>query len=293
MRPGGARARVEGKILLNMTGVWMDGINRQASSATPARKIVAVKGVHILVELPQEFRGHGIAGMNSENEHMFCLPWNNNHYIGPTETVYEGDIEDVRPLEEDIAIILHEMGHMLPGLNLKRSDVLFAWAGARPITYDPKRAKGRRMPFSVLQSLDRDGLKDAMTITWATIMFHRAVAKDVVTAVGKRAMPSQTPQPISYAARLYPENQNSPPLHEAETDIKIADLRHAAEREHAEHLVDILFRRTGLGWAAPIPPDAVLRAARSVADILGWTDSRVTEEVARYRAYVERYHLQG
>ena len=161
------------------------------------------------------------------------------------------------------------------------------------ITYDPARAKGRRMPFSVLHELDRDGLPDAMTITWATIMFHRAAAKDVVSAVGKRAAPSHAPQPVSYAARLYPENQNSPPLHVAHTDIKIADLRHAAEREHAEHLVDILFRRTGIGWATPIPSDAVERAARSVADILGWNESRVAEEIARYRAYVERYHLQS
>ncbi|MFO0997349.1 MAG: FAD-dependent oxidoreductase [Alphaproteobacteria bacterium] len=293
VRREGERATVEGRILLNMTGVWMDGINRAASTATPQRKIVAVKGVHILIKLPREFEGHGLAGMNSEKEHMFCLPWGDHHYIGPTETVYQGDIEDVRPLEEDIAILLHEMDFMLPGLGLTRKDVLFAWAGARPITYDPERAKGRRLPFSVLQSLDGDGLPDAMTITWATIMFHRAVAGDVVKAVGKRAKPSKAPQPISYAARLHPENQNSPPLHEAHTEVKVSDLRFAAEREHAEHLVDILYRRTGLGWAVPIPPETAERAARSVADILGWDEARIAEEVARFRDYVARYHLSG
>ena len=57
--------------------------------------------------------------------------------------------------------------------------------------------------------------------------------------------------------------------------------------------MDILFRRTGLGWATPIPADAATRAAHAVADILGWNDSHVAEEVARYHAYVERYHLQG
>ena len=71
-----SRASVTGDVLLNMTGTWIDRINRAASpSREPRRKIVAVKGVHVLVQLPPEYRGYGIAGMNREGEHISCAPW--------------------------------------------------------------------------------------------------------------------------------------------------------------------------------------------------------------------------
>jgi glycerol-3-phosphate dehydrogenase len=290
------RACVTGNILLNMTGTWIDRLNRAASpSREPKRKIVAVKGVHFLVQLPPEYRGYGIAGMNREGEQIFCLPWagGDKHYIGPTETIYEGDLDDVRPEEAEISFLLEEITHFIPALKLKRADVQFAWAGVRPITYDPRRAKGRRMPFSVLQDLTDDGLPGAFSITWATIMFHRSAAGDVVKAIERRLKPSREQREISYKARQFPENQNSPPLLDAYTEIKMADLRFSAEHEKPETLVDLLFRRTGLGWRTAVPPLAVMRAAEAVADILGWDEAKVTEEVNSYLVHVQRYHLQS
>ncbi len=99
-------ATVQANVLLNFAGVWIDEVNRMAAPASPPeRKIVAVKGTHIAVRLPDKFRGYGIAGHHRGNEHIFCLPWGDLHYIGPTETVYEGDIEDVHPTEEDISFL--------------------------------------------------------------------------------------------------------------------------------------------------------------------------------------------
>ena len=290
----GAPATVEARMLLNLTGVWVDGLNRMAApTAPPKRKIVAVKGAHIAVKLPEECRGFGIAGLNREGEHIFCLPWGELHYIGPTKTVYEGDLEDVRPDEEDIAFLLDEVNHMMPDLALGRADVALAWAGARPITYDPKREKGRRMPFSVLHDLGREGMVDALTVTWAAIMFHRPTARALVKRVREALPPSRPPAPVSYAAPAFPENTNALPLVPECPDITIATLRHVAETEHPAHLVDILFRRTGLGWRTRVPDEGVRRAAEAVADILGWNEARVGEEVERYRTHVRVQHLQG
>jgi glycerol-3-phosphate dehydrogenase len=95
---------------------------------------------------------------------------------------------------------------------------------------------------------------------------------------------------LSYKAVLYPENQNSPPLLDDDTTVKLADLRHAAEREHATSLVDLLFRRTGAGWTATMGAQAATRAAEAVADILGWDDARIAREVTSYHDYLAHNH---
>jgi glycerol-3-phosphate dehydrogenase len=289
------RASVTGHILLNMTGTWIDQLNRQIyPPAEPQRKIVAVKGVHLLAQLAPEYHGYGIAGMNREGEQIFCVPWaqSNKHLIGVTETIYEGNLDDVRPEEGDVSFLLEEIMHFIPSLKVKRTDVKFAWAGARPITYDPRRPKGRRLPFSVLQDLTNDGLPGAFAITWATIMLHRSVGREVVSVIQDRLRPSCEEREISYKARQFPENPNSPPLLDACPNIKISDLQFAAEHEQPETLVDLLFRRTSLGWRTAIDPPAVRRAAEAVAGILRWDKARVIEEVQSYLAYVQRYHLQ-
>lgn len=291
MLDGEETARVSAPVILNMAGPWIDHVNRtvRGKSAT-ARKVVAIKGVHILVRLPKECRGHGIMGANRHKEAITCMPWGDLHYVGPTETVYDGDLDDVRPLEEDIAFLLDEINHLMPGIALKRPDVLQAWAGIRPISYDAALPKGRRMPFSVFQDLGPDGLANVLTVTWAAIMFHRSAAREVVAAVKARLKPSRSEQAPSYAARDFPENQNSPPVVLHNPEVKLADLRHCAEHEHPASLVDILYRRTKLGWTGSIPEEAVEAAANAVASPLGWDKVRQAQEVAAFHAYVDAYH---
>ena len=65
-----------------------------------------------------------------------------------------------------------------------------------------------------------------------------------------------------------------------------------AERWATRHdLVDLLFRRVGLGWGETMAREGAHIAARSVADILGWDEERIAREVAGYREYLARMHL--
>ncbi|MBX3583329.1 MAG: FAD-dependent oxidoreductase [Rhizobiaceae bacterium] len=290
----GTTAAVQGRILLNMAGPWIDHVNATISDGRPvSRKVIGIKGSHFLVRLPPECQGHGIMGTNREGEAITCMPWGDLHYVGPTETVYEGSLDDVEPTEDEIRFLLDELNHFMPGIKLSRGNVLQAWAGVRPITYDPAFPKGRRIPFSVMQDLRQDGMRNALTTTWAAIMFHRSAAREVLAAVRRKCKPSTAPKEASFAARRFPENQNSPPLLPHYPEVKIADLVYSAEHEHPQHLADILFRRTSAGWNAAIPPEAVRRAADAVAPVLGWDEEKRDSEVEAFLAYQARYHLQG
>lgn len=289
----GETAWVTASQFLNLTGTWIDGINKRAApNSTPPRKIVGVKGTHFAVRLPPECKGVSVAGINREGEQIFCMAWGDLHYIGPTETMFNGDLDRVYPLEEEIEFLLTEINYFLPGINLNRKNVEFAWAGVRAITFDPKREKGRRIPFSVVQDMHSEGMRDAATVTWSVIMFHRQAGRQLVKLIKRRQKPSGEPKRISYAARLFPQNQNSPPIVDGNTAITAATLRHIAETEHPKHLVDILYRRSGLGWEGSLPPDAVRRAAEAVAGPLGWDATNIEKEIAAFAAYQKEQHLR-
>ena len=286
-----AAAEVTASVVLNMAGIWIDRVNSMASSSAKL-KITGTKGAHIVVQLPPECADNGIATINRLHEPFYCVPWRGMHYFGPTETVYEGDPDDIYATEEEILGLLDEANYLMPALHLERSDVIFTWAGVRPLTYDPALPKGARS--REIHDLTPDGLPNVFAMTAGPIMTHRSAGTAMVEAVRTKLQPSGPKQRVSYSARVFPENQNSPPLLEDDTAMKVADVRHAAEHEHALNLVDLFFRRVGVGWSKNMGVEAAHRAAEAVAEALGWDHRRVEAEVMAYRQHVARQHtLRG
>ena len=288
---GNAAARVRCDVVLNMAGAWIDEVNHAVEGAPSAsRKVLAVKGVHILVQLPQECRGQGIMGTTRSKEGLACVPWGGLHYLGPTETLYDGDLDDVRPDEEDILSIINEVNYMMPGIGITRGDVKQAWAGVRPITYDAAFPKGNRMAFSKLFDLTEEGMPNVFTLTWAAIMFHRSASAEILKAVKSRISPQKSPRRLSFDAKRFSPVPTSEPVVESYPVVSMADLVESARQEQPMSLYDLLFRRMPLGWFTHIPPEAVERAARAVAAPLGWSPERTAEEIEIYQRTVARYH---
>jgi glycerol-3-phosphate dehydrogenase len=98
---------------------------------------------------------------------------------------------------------------------------------------------------------------------------------------------------LSYAAQRFPEDQNSPSLLQDDTTVKMADLRYAAQHEHVTSLVDLLFRRVHAGWTAGMAAVEAESAARAVADILGWDEAEMENQVREYRSYLARQHSKN
>jgi glycerol-3-phosphate dehydrogenase len=280
--------RVRSAVVLNMAGVWIDKVNASSGMPRP-RKILPTKGIHIMVQLPPECVDNGIVTFNRRNEPLYCIPWRGMHYFGPTETVYDGDLDDVRPTETEIEDLLTECDDLLPSLRLTRKDVLFSWAGVRPLSYDPALPNGKRS--REVHDLTSAGMPGVFAMSAGPIMTHRSAGTEMVDVVARHLKASHSVRSVDYSARQFPDNQNSPPLIADWSHVKISDLRYAAEHEHVVSLVDLLFRRVGVGWTKSMGCDAAKRAAEAVADVLGWDKERVEAEVQAYRQYLLRFHL--
>ena len=284
----GQTATVRARTVLNMAGIWIDRVNATGAPAA-RRRINGTKGTHIMVRLPPECAEYGIATINRADEPFYCIPWRGMHFFGPTETLYDGDPDDIRPLEDEIEWLIAEANHMLPALGLKRDHVIFSWSGVRPLGADPDFPKGKRS--REVHDLAGDGLPGVYAMTAGPIMTHRSAGPEMVDLVGRTVKPGRAARAPNYAARLFPENQNSPPLLDDFTSIKLSDLKAAAAGEHPASLIDLLFRRVGAGWTATMGYAAAETAARAVAGEMGWDEARVGQEVRAYRTFLERNFL--
>lgn len=247
--------RVHGALVLVMSGVWIDDLLREASPSA-RRKIFGTKGCHIVVKLPDACAGSGIATLNSRNEPLYCLPWKQYHYFGPTETAYEGDPDRVFVTPEEADDLLVEANRLLPGLRLTAADVRMTWAGVRPLTYDPHVPFGNRS--RVIHDLAEDGLPNAFAMTAGPVMTHRSAGREMTQLVAQRLTPARAPQPPNY----------------------MPALRTGAE--HAATLADEIFRRRGLAWTGPVSSDGLTVAANELGAMLGWDEARILQERRRF-----------
>lgn len=127
----GEALEIKSKITVNAAGPWADIVLDWAEEAPPSRRLVRSKGIHIIVEkLTDQI---ALALESESGGHIFVLPWRGHSIIGTTDTVFDGKPEEVCATEEDILGIIEDINSAWPGLNLKREDVLHAYAGLRPL----------------------------------------------------------------------------------------------------------------------------------------------------------------
>ena len=282
-----ATATVTANVVLNMAGIWIDTVNRtEEPDAAPGRLILGTKGAHIAVRLPPEYRKHGIATVNSLGEPHYCLPSQGGyHHIGPTETVYEGDIDDIRVDRKELEFLLAEANAILPGLRLAEADVVYSWAGVRPLTYDPAFPKGSRS--REIHDLSNEGLPNVLAVTAGPVMSHRSAGREMTAVVKRIIAPSRQPQRPNYKPRQLPEHANAPPLIEGDESVRLSHLGHVATTEHCRDLADILFAHTGLGYRHLLRDAEIRLAAEAVSTHLGWDAAEVDRQVAATRSRIE------
>ena len=279
--------RIRAKLVLNMAGIWIDDVIRSANPSAE-RRILGTKGCHIVVRLPDECRGYGIATLNSRQEPFYCIPWHDLHYFGPTETVYEGDRDRICVTEDEIEWIVGEANRLLPPLKLTRTDVISTWAGVRPLTYDAALLAGRRS--REIHDLQSDGLPDVLAMTAGPVMTHRSAGQELLEVVKSRLSPSGPERDRSYAPsplrftrdRLIDVGHLGP--------AQWASLASKVEGEHAVSLTDFLFRRTGLAWRRLLSDDEIRQAANAIALQLGWPSHQIELEIEKYQAEVRSLH---
>lgn len=216
--------------VVNATGVWVDGLRREATfpaadegtgDATggdaggdagqqtgqetgratgqeTAPLITPSQGVHLVVD--RAFLPGSAALMvpkTTDGRVLFAVPWLGKTLLGTTDTPRSDIVAEPRPFAHEVDFILREAARYL-SRPPTRADVRSAWVGLRPLVRAsaPPTAEGGQA--AATRSLSREhtvevGVTGLVTVTGGKWTTYRAMAEDVLAACMAQSLLPQRP----------------------------------------------------------------------------------------------------
>jgi len=310
----GTKYTIEGKVVLNATGVFVDKVIKM--DEPKAKDIVKVsQGVHLVLD--KEFVPGDYAVMipkTSDGRVLFAVPWHNKVVVGTTDVHKDCAELEPRALEEEVDFILETAGRFLTKPP-KRSDVRSVFAGLRPLAApsgDGKKTKEISRGHKIVVS--ESGMVTLTGGKWTT---YRQMAEDVMNTVAKTAglqeKKSKTRNLKIHGYKLNPD-LNNPMYFYGSDEEKILDLAKkedgldeylssklkvlnaqvvwGARYEMARTIEDILSRRTR---SLLLDAKESIRMAPKVAELmakeLGYDKQWEENQVKDYKNLASRYIL--
>ncbi len=174
----GARMAVRASVVVNATGPWADRV-RRLSDKDASTRVAPTKGSHVLVP---RIADHALFIQARRDRRMiFLLPWGECTLIGTTESPDVADPAALYATRDEVGYLLAETNRLLPDANLRDTDVVGSFSGARPLLAfsGPSTAASREHCIET----DRFGLVSVMGGKYTT---YRAMAAQAVDAIHAR-----------------------------------------------------------------------------------------------------------
>ncbi|KAI8341848.1 FAD dependent oxidoreductase-domain-containing protein [Chlamydoabsidia padenii] len=168
---------VKAKGVINATGPFTDGL-RKMDDKTNAEIVAPSAGVHIILPNYYSPRNMGLLDpATSDGRVIFFLPWQGNTIAGTTDSPTEVT-QNPLPKEDEVQWILEEVSHYLsPDVKVRRSDVLAAWSGIRPLVRDPHAKNTQSLVRNHMINVSENKLITIAGGKWTT---YRAMAMETV-----------------------------------------------------------------------------------------------------------------
>ncbi len=230
-------------VVINAAGPWIDFVNRRLG--VQQRFIGGAKGSHLVLDNPALLAATGGGEIFFENEDgriVLILPYFERVLIGTTDIRIENP-DEARVSESEIDYLLGMVSRVFPQIQLKREQIVFQFAGVRPLPYSEGGATGQISRDHSIRSqppAGEDGyaLHSLIGGKWTTFRAFAEQAADLALKdLGQTRRKDTRHEPIG-GGRDYPADQT-------------AWLRETARRTclPAERMA-VLFARYGTAAAA-------------------------------------------
>lgn len=326
----GEQREARAPITINAAGPWLDDLLETGPSLPSQRMIGGTKGSHIIVS---PFSGAPKDALyveaRSNGRPYFIVPWNDLYLIGTTDLRYTGDLDRIVPGEDEIAYLIGETNAVIPGAGLDRVSVLYAYAGVRPLPFQPAGSESGITRRHIIRD-HAPAVEGLISIIGGKLTTYRNLAQQAVDLAYRkmgrtppRCATARIPLPGARTAdypafeRHFRDTSGLAPdsarqvlrvygtrsyeilaRAKGRTDLQVAlddrgaigaEIPFSFEREFAVTLIDLFLRCTMVGW----DPDVGIGPDRKAADLAeryaGWTGEEAERQVRVYREYVERY----
>ncbi|MGE3572499.1 MAG: FAD-dependent oxidoreductase [Dehalococcoidia bacterium] len=304
---------VPAKSVINAAGPWVDAVNQHGG--LPDVELLGVtRGTHIVLDLPHPLgRDAVFSTAKSDGRVLFAVPQSGLLLFGITDERFEGEPSTLRPTAEDVDYLLAEARELLPGFEITRENVRYAYAGLRPlqrVAGGPEAAISRR--HAVVHHADSGGPRGMHSLVGGKLSTFRPLAEEVaklLAAPRPRVRKTENLAPgwreLLKASPLQPRQKQhlriyggaieeilslgSDSLCEHSGAIE-GEVRYAARMEHVRSLADIMMRRTGISWGSCRGLCCDEAVAAIAAKELGWKAPERKRQLKAFRAELD-FHL--
>jgi glycerol-3-phosphate dehydrogenase len=315
---------VTAREVVNATGVWTDDVQGLVGERGKFR-VRASKGVHLVVPRDRVQLDTGVI-LRTQTSVLFLIPWGRHWLLGTTDTDWRLDKFHPAATRADIDYVLERANAVL-AVPLRHDDVEGVFAGLRPLLEGESEEASRLSrehtvaapvpglvavaggKYTTYRIMAKDAIDAVVRGLGQSVPESPTEHVPLLGAVGYQALWNRRRQLAASSGlhlvriehllgrygvlteELLMEIERRPELARVlpGTDDHLeVEVWYAAAAEGALHLDDVLARRTRLsiqtfdrGLAAAEP------AARIMAEVLGWDEDRIAEEVALYRGRVD------
>ncbi|MDH3351952.1 MAG: glycerol-3-phosphate dehydrogenase/oxidase, partial [Gammaproteobacteria bacterium] len=324
----GEHDKVSVRVVINAAGPWVDQV--LATSGKPSRKFIGgTKGSHIIVGAFEGAPGDACyVEAAADGRPFFIIPWNDLYLIGTTDIRFTGDLDQIRASGAEVDYLLAETNRVFPAANLDPGDILYAYAGVRPL---PRRDSGPESAITRRHIIKKNRriAHGLISIIGGKLTTYRNLAEQTVDRLGKmldRKLPAcrtqETKLPGAYrldearellastaelsgsgverllslyggrAIDLLELAQSEPPLQrtiDEHNTVLAAEIVFAIRDEMARTLIDIVHRRLMLGLAADQGRPLYEIIAAIAADEAGWTDAERHAQIKALHDYSDSF----
>jgi glycerol-3-phosphate dehydrogenase len=260
------------RVIVNAAGPWSD---RLPHSHT---KLRLTKGVHLVVDRARLPVREAVVMAQGERI-MFAIPWGKRVILGTTDTDYDGDLANPPCETTDVAQILAVVNDVFPQIMLTSEDVISTWSGLRPLVADPH---GNPSDISRRHKIEMSN-PGWWDVTGGKLTTYRLMGEETIDQIarflGREINSCQTADlPLLTTEESLTAIGVVPPT------VSEDFVLQACRNEWAEHLDDVMLRRTSWRYYCPDHQRIAEQVASWMAAELGWSGERKQNELERYSA---------
>jgi glycerol-3-phosphate dehydrogenase len=183
----GTDFEISARLVLNATGPWLDAVRRMEDpSARPVTRLS--KGAHLVMRQRQPWQAALTIPVDRYRV-SFAIPWEDHLLLGTTDDEFRADPGTVAVTQADTDQILFEAGHGIEAGQLRREDIVYAFAGLRvlPSGEGPSSAAKR-------ETVVTEGSGGMLSVAGGKWTTYRRIGRHVLERLARL----QTPSPVAH-----------------------------------------------------------------------------------------------
>ncbi len=275
---GGGEYQFHAPVVVNTAGPWCRQLATRFHQDYPKLFHSSIAWNLLFDHPPLSDYALALAPKKPDAQVYFLRSWNGYLLAGTIHQPWNGVEKQPLPSEASIENFIRDINDTVPGLNLRREDILHIFSGLLPARTEGTNQLAVREV--ILDHGKSGGPKGLYSVSGVKFTTARLVAEKVVTTINpgaaKKNREHRPRQPIRGLFNLNSQMQELP-------REWIEELQRIIREEAVVHLDDLIVRRTNLGNL----PRLAVTLAPQVARLFDWDEQRCQQEIERVEKFYQ------